>query len=272
MPRFDDKLEIQKQWNADPCGADTAGGAPAGTAAFYREVERYRYEVYAPWMKDLIDFGAHAGQRVLEIGPGLGTDHAQLARGGARMFGLDLATTHLDHTRRRFLLEGLATRLVRGDAEALPFASESLDLVYSFGVIHHTPDMDAAIAEVHRVLRPGGTAIVGLYHRDSAFYWIRTILLRGILRGGLLLKGYRRLLSEIERRSQGSEAVPLVQVVSRRRCRRLFAPFSGVTLQVRHIDLPHALPLVGPASRRLRQRLERFAARWGWYLIVFARR
>ena len=107
-------------------------------------------------------FATHAGESVLEIGPGLGTDHAQFARAGGKMVAIDLTSRHLELTRRRFELEKLATRPVRGDAEGLPFAAGAFDVVYSFGVLHHTPDTAGAVREIHRVLRPGGLAIVGL--------------------------------------------------------------------------------------------------------------
>ncbi len=272
MQPIDDKLETQKQWNADPCGAVTAKGLDPGSAAFYARVESERYDVYAPWMRDTFGFGTHAGRRILEIGPGLGTDHAQFARGGGQMFGLDLTWSHLVHTRQRFLIEGLVTRLARGDAESLPFRDGSFDVVYSIGVIHHTPRMQAAIDEVWRVLRPSGLALVGLYHKHSAFYWIHTMLVRGVLLGGLFLRGYRQLLSEIEYRSPGSDAVPLVQVVTRRQCRDLFARFGEVQLHTRHVDLRHAIPAIPTSSVATRRVLERIAGRFGWYLIVAARK
>ena len=272
MQPADDKLETQKQWNADPCGAVTAEDLEPGSAAFYARVESERYDVYAPWMREILGFADHGGRRILEIGPGLGTDHAQFARAGGQMFALDLTAAHLEHTRRRFAVEGLVTRITRGDAEALPFGDRSFDVVYSFGVIHHTPRMQAAIDEVRRVLRPGGLAVVGLYHKHSAFYWIHTMLLRGLMLGGLLRRGYRRLLSEIEYRSPGSDAVPLVQVVTRGQCRELFDRFSEVRIDTRHIDFSHALPPIPTSSASTRRVLERIAGRFGWYLIVFARK
>ena len=272
MTQLDDKLETQKQWNADPCGAVTAGALEPGTAAFFAKVESERYGIYAPWMPDVLGFSSFPGQRVLEIGPGLGTDHARFARSGARMFAVDLTSRHLELTRQRFRLEGLVTRLAHGDAEDLPFRDGAFDGVYAFGVVHHTPDMTRAIAEINRILRPGGRAVVGLYHRNSAFFWVHTILLRGLVLGGLHRKGYRRLLSEIEYRSAASDAVPLVRVLSRRRCRRLFAAFSSVGIRTVHIDVSHILPVVPATSWRWRRLLERVAGRWGWYLIVSARK
>ena len=272
MGGLDAKRETQKQWNADPCGARTAPEHEAGTPEFYRQVEHERYDVYAPWMREAIGFATHAGEAVLEIGPGLGTDHAQFAQAGARMFALDLTNSHLQLTRRRFENERLVTRPVRGDAERLPFADGRFDLVYSYGVLHHTPDTAGAIREIHRVLRPGGLAIVGLYHRHSAFHWIYTVLWRGVLHGELLRKGYRRLLSDIEYRSPGSDAVPLVKVVSRRECRRLFGGFSELRLRADQIEWSHLVPFAAPGSGPSRLSLEAALRRWGWYLTIFARK
>ena len=272
MNDFDDKLETQKQWNTDPCGAESGREHTPGTAAFFRAVESERYGVYAPWMREAIGFGAFGGKKVLEIGPGLGTDHAQFARAGAEMYALDLTARHLDLTRRRIGIEGLTTRAVRADAERLPFSDGTFDAVYSFGVLHHTPGTQAAIGEIHRALRPGGLAIISLYHKHSAFYWICTMLLRGVIRGRLWTQGHRRLLSEIERRSPESEAVPLVKVLSRRECRALFACFAATKIRSDQIDYGHFCPLIPPSTGRSRRLLEKLAHRWGWYLTVFARK
>jgi SAM-dependent methyltransferase len=272
MPQANAKLQTQQQWNASPCGADTAAELERGSPAFFRKVEEHRYEVYAPWLKRAVGFEAFAGRRVLEVGPGLGTDHAQFARAGARTYAIDLTATHLELTRRRFALERLETRLARADAELLPFAEASFDVVYSFGVLHHTPDTGKAVEEVLRVLKPGGLAIVSLYHRHSAFHWISTVLCRGIRRGELVTKGYRRLLSEIEQGARESGATPLVKVLSRRQCRRLFAGFRQVTVRSDHIDYGHVFPSRPPSPPAARRRLEKLAGRWGWYLTVIARK
>jgi ubiquinone/menaquinone biosynthesis C-methylase UbiE len=270
MSGFDDKLEAQKQWNADPCGASTAPEYERGSLAFFQKVEAERYDVYAPWLRRAIGFDAHRGQAVLEIGPGLGSDHAQFARAGAEMYALDLTTTHLELTRRRFKLEGLMTRLVRGDAEVLPFPDQSFDVVYSFGVLHHVAGTERAVEEIRRVLRPGGLAIVGLYHKHSAFYWICTMLLRGLLMGELRRNGYRRLLADVEQHSETSDAVPLVKVLTRGDCRRLFASFARTSIRTDQIDYAHFWPSLPPATGRPRRLLEALAHHWGWYLTVFA--
>jgi hypothetical protein len=93
-----------------------------------------------------------------------------------------------------------------------------------------------------------------------------------VIRGGLWKQGYRRLLAGIERRSPESEAVPLVKVLSRRECRRLFARFAATKIRSDQIDYDHFWPLIPPSTGRSRRLLEKVAHRWGWYLTVFARK
>jgi SAM-dependent methyltransferase len=268
----DAKLETQKQWSTDPCGAVSASGLESGSADFFRKVEEERYGTYAPWLKTAVDFTSFAGLRVLEIGPGLGTDLAQFARAGARAFAIDLTVVHLHLTRRRFALEGLAARLTRADAERLPFKDGSFDAVYSFGVLHHTPDTQASIDEIRRVLRPGGVAVISLYHRHSAFYWVSTMLCRGVRRGELWRKGYTRLMAGIEHGAEASGAVPLVKVLSRRQCRRMFSRYASADVRSHHVDYSHVFPSRPPSVGERRLRLERWAGYWGWYLTVVARK
>lgn len=261
------KAEAIKQWDADPCGADRE--TPFGSPEFFARVERERYGDYAPWMKTVLGFDRYPGKRLLEIGFGLGTDHVSFARNGAICYGVDLTPAHVDATRRRLRLERLPVRLTRGDAEMLPFASESFDVVYSFGVLHHTPGTAAAIEEIFRVLRPGGEAIVALYHRGSAFYWGYCILIAGLLRGGFLSDGYRKTISRIERRSH-SDAVPLVKVYSRGAAKRLFRRFQTVRVEVQHFSFDQAGRPGVIAGRFLRRWEPAITRRFGWYLIVRA--
>jgi SAM-dependent methyltransferase len=264
----DPKQEAMRLWNADPCGSDVAA-AREDAVAFFRAVDADRYGTYAPWLPAAAEFDRHADENVLEIGCGMGTDLASFFRGGARVFAIDLTLGHLQLARRRLQLERSPVRILRADAEQLPFASGSIDTVYSFGVLHHTPGTAQAIAEIHRVLRPGGRAIVALYHRHSVFYWFYTLFVRGILHGRLFADGYRRLIADVERHEH-TDALPLVKVYSRGDMRRLFAGFGSTTLEVHHLkqeDFAYAAPVV----RRLPQRwIDVAAGLWGWYIFAKA--
>src|SRR5258705_11384691 len=170
------KERVRAFWQANPCGVKFADAAP-GTRRFYELVEAHRYtsEWHIPIAADFVSAG---GLKVLEIGCGLGTDGAQFAEAGADYTGVDLTEAAIELARKRFELFNLPGTFKTADAEHLDFEDESFDLVYSHGVLHHTPDTQKAIAEVHRVLRRGGHAKVMLYHRDSYNYRVNISILR----------------------------------------------------------------------------------------------
>lgn len=267
-PLDHDKIEIQKQWDNDPCGAVTVQDQEPESLAFFRAIRKHRYEEYAPWFDRVMGFDNWHGKDVLEVGVGLGSDHYRFAVNGNRMTALDLSREHLRLAAKHLALEGLTTTQVYGDAEAMPFASDSFDVVYSFGVLHHTPNTEKSISEVHRVLRSGGTAIIGLYHRDSYFYWLWTLLLRGVVKGRLFSKGYRKLMSEIEYRSDPDSALPIVKIYSRAGTRRLLDDFDEVRLKVCHVH-PGELQKRSPWVRKF---LEKYFGWFGWYVVAFARK
>ncbi len=259
-----EKLEAIKQWSADPCGAVESPELESGSRGYFDRIETARYDEYAPWMRSVLPFAEGRGKDVLEVGCGLGTDLLQFARGGARCYAVDLTPEHLRQTARRFEVYEERARLARGDAETLPFRDESFDLVYSFGVIHHTPDTEASVREMHRVLRPGGRVCVALYHRDSAHFWLSHVLRHGLLHRALFRRGWRGMLADIEYRAH-SDAVPLVKVYSRAGVRRLFRDFRAVSVTAHHLERGHfwlpGLVLTKGAVRRLEPL-------FGWYLIV----
>lgn len=267
MTGWNPKDEAMRLWGADPCGG--AVGGAEGSREFFQAVDRDRYVSYAPWLPPAAGFNEFQGRRLLEIGCGMGTDLASFARGGAEVFAVDLTTRHLNIARQRLETENRSVRLVRSDGESLPFPDRSFDVVYSFGVLHHTPGTEAAVDEVWRVLKPGGKAIVALYHRNSVFYWFYTILLRGVLKAGLVRSGYRRLVADIEQHAH-TDALPLVKVYSRRDMNKLFARFRSVDTEVHHLEPGH-FSYLAPVVRRLPDGwLDRASNRLGWYVFAKA--
>jgi ubiquinone/menaquinone biosynthesis C-methylase UbiE len=289
------KERVRAFWQAHPCGVKFAD-AEAGTREFFARVEEHRYG--SEWhIAEAAGFAGARGLRVLEIGCGLGTDGAGFARAGAIYTGGDLTEAAVSLARRRFELEGLRGEFRVADAEALEFADESFDVVYSHGVLHHTPDIAAAVGEIHRVLRPGGRAVVMVYHRDSYNYRVNIGLLRRVgaqlLRTEAGLKLAHRLTGEpleslrehatrikedsrsylkpeefLSRNTDGA-GNPLTRVYSRAEARELFKEFAGVEVAVHYLN-KRWLPVFGPMlSRGMEARL---AARWGWHLWVYARK
>jgi SAM-dependent methyltransferase len=263
------KQRVREQWSQDPCGAVHGQEYELGTREFFDEVERHRYTEYAPWMPEVMGFDKFNGKRLLEVGCGMGTDLLQFARGGAVCTGVDLTPRSIEITRHRFALYGERGDFIISDGERLPFDDESFDVVYSNGVLHHTPDTAGAIREVHRVLRAGGTAKVMLYHRNSLNYWGDLMLRRGIVRGDLLrgLSPAEIMSRYVEYSEHGGS--PLVKVYSKREARALFAPFKEIKIEVEQIAR-HELRFFG---RLVPERLFRLMRRTiGWNIIVTARK
>ena len=129
-----------------------------------------------------------SGKRVLEIGPGSGGHSALFAKYGAIVTSADITLVRASSTQIKFRLLGEIAdgcQAIQSDAEHLPFNDNSFDIVYSNGVLHHTSDSQGAVAEVYRVLKPGGEAIIMLYCKSSWHYWINMFFAVGILQGKL---------------------------------------------------------------------------------------
>ena len=221
-----------QQWTGRPCGA--LDGLDEHSLAYFEAIERNRYEDYAPWMRKFVNFSAFTGKTVLEVGVGQGTDLVQFAKGGAHVSGIDITQRHLELAARNFELRGMRANLQCASAAAIPFESESFDVVYSFGVLHHTDNTVRCISECHRVLRPGGELILGLYHTFS-FFHAYTLLVNGIVRGGLRQLGYQGLMARIESGADGVNIVPLVKTYSRGQLRNILEDFREVRFDVRHL-------------------------------------
>jgi len=258
------KGQVQNQWNNNPVGSETARSSQPHSLDWFEEVERYRYATYAPWMPSVMEFSKHAGEQVLEIGGGMGTDLAQFAKNGAIVTDVDLSGGHLQLAQENFRLRGLSGRFVHHDAESLPFDQASFDLVYSNGVLHHTPNTRDAVAEIFRVLRPGGRVIAMVYAENSLQYWRNLVWRLGLKDGDLASRSMGEIMSRTVERS-GNEARPLVKVYTKARLRALFRDFTGIRIEQRQISpelVPQRLSIFLPL-------IERIA---GWNLIIKARK
>jgi SAM-dependent methyltransferase len=246
------KRRVRAFWEADPCGSEHAS-APEGSTEFFAQVEHERYQL-EPYIAEYADFAGAQDRRVLEIGVGLGTDFVQFARAGARVTGVDLTEHAVALVRRRLELEGLPGEVQVADAERLPFEDDSFDRVYSWGVLHHTPDTARAIREAIRVLRPGGDLCVMLYARHSwvAYgMWVRHALLRG--------RPWRSLADVIagHMESDGTQAFTASEL------RGLFAGL--IDLRIDRISTAY--------DRAISRGLARFTGdRLGWFLVIRGRR
>src|SRR3954447_5651040 len=230
----DYKQAAIEQWTADPCGS--AAGEP-GTREYFEALLRAR-TAYAPWMDSALDYAGARGLRVLDVGCGQGIDVARYALAGAHATGIDLTPRPVALARSHTAALGLEAEIVQGDAETLPFADATFDRVSSNGVLHHTPDMPAALREIRRVLRPGGRATVIVYNRQSFHYWLEQVLVSGVLQGGIRDEGSMSavLSRNVEVSSIGAR--PLVNVYTPREMRRHLADagFVGARASMAHFQ------------------------------------
>jgi len=257
------KDEVQNQWDNDACGSHYVKEAEHHTLDWYKEVESYRYEEYAPWMVEVMEFGRHGGEKVLEIGAGIGTDLAQYAQCGAIVTDLDLSSGHLAHARENFELRGLEGEFIHQDAEDLPFRDDSFDLVYSNGVIHHTPNTDQVVSEIYRVLKPGGKAIVMVYAENSLHYWYKLVYDLGIRQGKLNTFSMGEIMSETVEISENG-AKPLVKVYTPDRIQDIFVDFESVTVEQTQITKEEV-----PAALRFLP-INQVGSMMGWNLVIKA--
>lgn len=155
---------------------------PVGSSEYFEAALSHRYGLY-PEIPRIAAFNSFADKKVLEIGVGQGADHYMFAKGGARLSGVDLTEKHCRMTRQFLNCYGLSSDIQQADACKLPYPDASFDHVYSCGVLLLVEDIERAIAEIHRVLRPGGTVTVMFYNKRSIHYWVKTRLYYGWVLG-----------------------------------------------------------------------------------------
>jgi ubiquinone/menaquinone biosynthesis C-methylase UbiE len=176
------KARVRDYWNQQSCDTQVAQSAKF-SREYFEEIERFRYFDQA-FIHSFAQFTRYHGKQVLEVGFGAGTDFIQWLRAGAKLSGIDLTLEGLANVQHRISAYGLPEpeTLRVADAENLPFPENTFDLGYSFGVLHHSPNTERALAELVRVVKPGGEIKVMLYNRRCIYavsLWIKHALLRG---------------------------------------------------------------------------------------------
>lgn len=297
------KFELVRSfWNQEACGSHFVTDYKHELDFFekYREF-RYRKEWHIPL---LVPFSEARGKNVLEIGCGNGADGVLFAQNGALYTGVDLTQTAIEATKRHFDILGLAGSFQIENAEKLSFNNSSFDIVYSHGVLHHSPVPLNAIKEVFRVLQPGGKAIIMLYHKNSFNYYVRILvymririlirILRYIFRWrkdknhinkqpsailkadadtwdkhyfNFLKTGWRYLTSNslVHHCTDGPEC-PYAYVYSKKEAGRIFSMFREVDMHCAHLPLGMRWK-----NNRLVRKLEEYLApKIGFYLFIIA--
>lgn len=176
------KEALKSHWEAETCG--TRYGISQNRKEWMKETEQARY-LLEPHIRDFAEFEKSRGKKVLEIGVGAGLDFLQWLKHGAEAIGIDLTESAVKLTKERLEISNIEQKkytLFCADAENLPFGKDTFDIVYSWGVLHHTPDTPAALREAFRVLKRGGILKIMLYHLPSwtAFLlWLQYGLFKG---------------------------------------------------------------------------------------------
>ncbi|HEY1265017.1 MAG TPA: methyltransferase domain-containing protein [Terriglobales bacterium] len=258
------KEEIRNFWNAEPCGSRYLEGVE-----HFEAHARARY-CLEPHIAEFAGFARARGRRVLEIGVGMGADYLEWLKAGAQATGVDLSAISLERARKRCVLAGCEPDLHLADAERLPFPANCFDVVYSYGVMHHSPDTVQCLREAWRVLKPGGEARIMLYHHPSLtglMLWLRY----GIWRGKTLRQSVYEYLE-----SPGTKSFTEAEA------RKMMADFCDVRtgLVLSPGDLLAHQPSTRFQSRGYRaiwklyprSVLRRLGRRWGLFLLISARK
>jgi ubiquinone/menaquinone biosynthesis C-methylase UbiE len=262
------KLETIKNWTSAPCGS-CYSSLEAYTKSYFAEIEEHRYRTH-PWILKAIHRFDIKGKRVLEIGYGMGTDHRSLASLGGVMSGIDLTPLNKEVASKHLELYGYSSDLKTGDAERLPYPDQYFDFVYSFGVIHHSPNTAQVVREIRRVLRPGGKCYVTVYHKNSIFFWWSVYFLNYVLSGNWRKRTLRQQISLIEYPNNNETMV--IRLYKKSEFLDLFKDFVSAKAEIEHL-LPADISLVEFFYRQATVPtpfLTRLGKYFGWYVVVEA--
>lgn len=262
--------DVRRFWQENPVAAAGIAAEP-GSREFFRTFDAMReagdcepYEL----SNRIHGYSESSAAHVLDVGCGNGYVLSRYARAGAVVTGVDITSTAIDLTRKRFEIENLAGQFQEIDGAALPFPDNSFDVVCSMGVLHHIADPKPIVQEMWRVLKPGGRLIVMLYNRHS---WKNLVLLR--VRRWFDPQFAGKTHQEALNYNDGP-GCPLARVYSEREARALLAEFSNLEFTKTLLSWKQLLmfpPLVKIADRFLPASASAAPAKiMGWNLNVRA--
>jgi ubiquinone/menaquinone biosynthesis C-methylase UbiE len=258
------KERVKQYWNQESCGTNITNKKKF-SHDYFEEIEINRY-MSEPDIFAFAQFTLFHGKKVLEIGVGAGTDFLQWIRAGAQAYGIDLTPEAIENTKSRLELYQLKAADLRvADAENLPYPDNFFDLVYSWGVIHHSPNTQRCLEEIIRVTRPGGSVKIMVYNRHSlyaAYLYFRFAIMRG--------RPFQSLNTIIynHQESMGTKAYTTEEIKTLLKK----YPISLVLLQTSMYE--HDMMFYRPSIKRFVSFFSRIFGWWhlGWYMKIEFRR
>lgn len=227
--------QVEEFWNRRPCNIRHSLH-PVGTREYFDEVDARRYFV-EPHILRFADFEHWRGKRVLEIGCGIGTDTARFARAGADVTAIELSVRSLEVARQRMEVYGVSDRVrfFWGSAENLAqvVPPEPYDLIYSFGVIHHTPHPERVLEQIRQYAPMGSTVKIMVYHRNSwKVLWILATYGRG---------QFWRLKELVATHSEAQTGCPVTFAYTKGEARTILERHG---LRVNEMSVDHIFPYI----------------------------
>ena len=172
MSREVDTGTVREYWERHPAGYDEIKHLEQDPLAFLEERDR-RTRILSPKVAEKYRMYLAKDNETLDIGCGQGYNAQELVRHGARLTAIDLTRKGIELISQRFRLRGLRGDFVLADSQHLPFVDGAFGFIHSSGVLHHIPNIESAVEEIHRVLGPGGKASIMVYNQSSWGYWYR---------------------------------------------------------------------------------------------------
>ncbi|MHB1377936.1 MAG: class I SAM-dependent methyltransferase, partial [Candidatus Humimicrobiaceae bacterium] len=275
-------------WDKNPCGSYLSKNE--SRIDYFKEIKNKRYKL--EWhIPVAAEFSKFKNKKVLEIGCSMGIDGSLFAENGAIYSGIDLTEEGIRLAKENFNLFGYKGKFKVANAEDLSFKDNEFDHIYSWGVIHHSPDTEKIVSEIYRVLKPGGTFCIMVYNRTSINYYIEIMFLRKLFRLFLKSKKFTDFFARlgfdkeklykhrdmylknpkitkeqwISMNTDGPEC-PLAKVYNTKEVLKLFNMFENVRTEVWFFNKYHW----GPLSKMIPDKFAKFLGkRWGWHRVVY---
>ena len=270
---------VRAWWNKNPFTYFVEG--EVGSWAFFRNVDRkfLKWIPFAqkggyPFLTNFVDMYGLKGKKVLDIACGTGVLTEQFARMGADVTAVDLTPKAVELTKKRLSLYGLTANVIEGDAQKLPFDDNSFDFVCAWGCLMHMPETEIAISEINRVLKPGGSFLAMMYHRNSVHCRYAIQLHKGILKLQYLKYDDQSL---INRHTDGFlvGGNELAKFYTRKQFKNLFEAFSDVKIEIHdNPGVPDQLPHPWlPLGKLLPKKIKNWICRhWGMTAIILGQK